>query len=108
VSTMTASRPQRPAQRAEIQSRLYDRQIEHLLLPLLREYRGFLESRKAAQWLREDSPDERKALIEILIRLRDELEESAAAYDRCVTRVISADQGQLDWGAGRTGSGGEE
>lgn len=89
---MTASR-----QRPQIQSRLYDRQIEHLILPLLREYREFLESRKAAQWLREDSPEERKALIEVLIRLRDELEESAAAYDRCVSRVISADQGNFDW-----------
>lgn len=104
MSTMIAPRAQRP----RIQSRLYDRQIDHLILPILRGYRELLESRKAVQWLREDSPDERKTLIEILIRLRDELEESAAAYDRCVTRILSFDQEHFDWGAGRTGSGGDE
>lgn len=76
-------------------SRLYDRQIEFLALPLLQHYQEFLNGRRAAQWLHDDSPAAREALVSFLTRLRDEMEELASAYDRSIARIYSLNQKQL-------------
>lgn len=83
------------------ESRLYDRQIEHLALPLIRHYREFLDGKKATAWLRGESQESRQALIAMLTKLRDEMQESAAAFDRIIAKAVSIDQKQFEWGGRR-------